>query len=399
MELLLVEPRVALVWKPTGMRACGVHPGTLQSALRSLLPPSAPPAAPGASAEGRGGEGERQLACPAPISRLEIGCSGVVMVARTTAAAAELAAAVEAQRLSHVFVALVHGRPPPDWMGPTGLVLQLPAPSQRGPRAAEAAEEAEEAEEAEAAEEHEAEEEAADDEEADATGCEEAPCPAKRARSGRGSGRSGAGSVPDLPGSVRGQAGPIQLRVLSSTPADCSIALTTVRLECAARAGRLAGELMGVMRSAGFPVPSLYLPCTFPVPSLYRSAGFPVVGDRYARRERGALPRHASALKTKVHLRCLGVHLAAAESPATAAPTAPAGETTSETTTRPGERVQLVYDYEREVPPKLMAATWATAGSASGLSGSVSGSTGGAIDAVRADPPAPPPSTSVTTTS
>ena len=46
MEMVHVEGRLAVVWKPRGVRACGAHRGTLQSALAVALPPDAPPAPP-----------------------------------------------------------------------------------------------------------------------------------------------------------------------------------------------------------------------------------------------------------------------------------------------------------------------------------------------------------------
>ena len=76
---------------------------------------------------------------------------------------------------------------------------------------------------------------------------------------------------------------------LDRTPPDCAVQLSTVRLECGGRRGRLSGDLCFLMRHLGHPV----------------------VGDRYARRERGTLPRYFSALKGKTQLTCVGVHAAA----------------------------------------------------------------------------------------
>ena len=70
---------VAVVWKPSGMRCLGVHRGTLQSSLAPVL-------------------GSDAL----PLSRLEIGCSGLCLVA--------LDAQPRPWRVMHVFRALVRGR-------------------------------------------------------------------------------------------------------------------------------------------------------------------------------------------------------------------------------------------------------------------------------------------------
>ena len=66
--------------------------------------------------------------------------------------------------------------------------------------------------------------------------------------------------------------------------------LSTVRLRCGALRGRLCGAL-----------------CL-----LLRTAGHPVVGDRFARRERGALPRACGGLKARLQIQCLGVTAAPA---------------------------------------------------------------------------------------
>ena len=70
---------VAVVWKPSGMRCLGAHSGTLQSCLAPVL------------------------GCDAlPLSRLEIGCSGLCLVA--------LDAQPRPWRVMHVFRALVRGQ-------------------------------------------------------------------------------------------------------------------------------------------------------------------------------------------------------------------------------------------------------------------------------------------------
>ena len=66
--------------------------------------------------------------------------------------------------------------------------------------------------------------------------------------------------------------------------------LSTVRLRCGALRGRLCGAL-----------------CL-----LLRTAGHPVVGDRFARRERGALPRACGGLKARLQIQCLGIAAAPA---------------------------------------------------------------------------------------
>ena len=66
--------------------------------------------------------------------------------------------------------------------------------------------------------------------------------------------------------------------------------LSTVLLRCGALRGRLCGAL-----------------CL-----LLRSAGHPVVGDRFARRERGVLPRACGGLKARLQIQCLGVAAAPA---------------------------------------------------------------------------------------
>ena len=69
-----VEDEVAVVWS-SGMRRAGDYPGTLQSALRTLLPATAEPCAPADA---------HPLVAPSPISRVEPNCPGLALVARTT---------------------------------------------------------------------------------------------------------------------------------------------------------------------------------------------------------------------------------------------------------------------------------------------------------------------------
>ena len=83
---------VAIVWKPSGMRSLGGHAGTLQTSLK-LMP-------------------ELQLArlSPTPLSRLEIGCSGLSLVALNEFARCELNEQLHAGCVTHIFKALLHGR-------------------------------------------------------------------------------------------------------------------------------------------------------------------------------------------------------------------------------------------------------------------------------------------------
>lgn len=89
----------AVVWKPSGMRSLGSHAGTLQASLPLL----------------------RKLASsqPLPLSRLEIGCSGLSLVALSESARTQLQALMQAGHIVHTFRALVHGsagRPGESWV-------------------------------------------------------------------------------------------------------------------------------------------------------------------------------------------------------------------------------------------------------------------------------------------
>ena len=96
--------------------------------------------------------------------------------------------------------------------------------------------------------------------------------------------------------------------VLSVTSEGSPVQLTTIRLQSNGRRGRLCGDLCWYLRTNGYPV----------------------VGDRYAKRERGSLPRYCASLKAKPQFCCLGVK--AAE-----------------------------VDIELSVPPRLMASSWSSA--------------------------------------
>ena len=269
--VLHAQAEWAVVHKPSGVRACGDFPGTLQACLKLLLPAShAPPPPPASAPLVRG---------PMPVSRIEMGCTGVTLVARSQAALDVLVALAAADELEHTFVALVHGRVPEEWAREGGATLRLAALKSKrvgmakrkggkgqatagGAGGGEGAEgegddDEEEDDEDECGEELEEEEEAA----------------ATAARMGAATAAASDGMV--------------TVSVLSTTDAASSVALTTVRLVCGARRGRLCGDLC----------------------YLLRSAGRPVVGDRYARRERGSLPRYCAPLKqkSKPHMTCVGV--------------------------------------------------------------------------------------------
>ena len=98
LRLVHADAHVAVVWKPVGVRALGEWSGTMQAALPLLLAAAAP------ADDG---------AAPRPVSRLEIGCSGLSVVARSAVAGAQLDALDAAGALRHTFIALVHGRAAP----------------------------------------------------------------------------------------------------------------------------------------------------------------------------------------------------------------------------------------------------------------------------------------------
>ena len=113
------------------------------------------------------------------------------------------------------------------------------------------------------------------------------------------------------PGSVAGSQFDVIAEALCITPADSPVALSTVRLTCGGLRGRLCGELCFMLRKSGFPV----------------------VGDRYAKRERGSLPRSCAPLKNKLQVGCYSV-LAALQPPL--------------------QRIQV----ETPIPDRLMATRW-----------------------------------------
>ena len=82
------------------------------------------------------------------ISRLDTGCAGMCLVARTAEALGQLQVKAREGKLIHTFVALVHGRSPDAWTVANGAKLTLPAEdpngggSQRQRRKAKAAERA-----------------------------------------------------------------------------------------------------------------------------------------------------------------------------------------------------------------------------------------------------------------
>jgi hypothetical protein len=142
-RLVHVSPQLVVAWKPTRMRASGSHAGTLQSCLAALLPPSSPRGGDGA-VDGAGGAGcdeDGQVPTPAPgtsgssaaqltksavaaqltqpavdpqqlvVSRLDSGCAGLCLVARSGEALRRLQGA----EITHTFVALVYGEAPAAW--------------------------------------------------------------------------------------------------------------------------------------------------------------------------------------------------------------------------------------------------------------------------------------------
>ena len=83
------------------------------------------------------------------------------------------------------------------------------------------------------------------------------------------------------------------VELLSVTGEDSSIALSTLRMTGGGAHGRLSGRLAHMLRVAGHPV----------------------VGDRFARRERVALPRACGPLKAKLQIGCYGVAADGVEPP------------------------------------------------------------------------------------
>ncbi len=293
--LLHVEAELAFASKPAGQTAAGDYVGTMQSALRLLLPPTTAPAVPSDAGP---------LEAPMPVSRLEASTTGVTLIARSRRQLAELEALASRSELTHIFIALVYGQVPEAWSHER-VCIELPARMQRKKGykkkqlAATAAAKAsncvkvngqfddEEHGELEEEEEEEAEEEEEEKEGQDVHADEQA---------GEGQSCGVAGSeeaagnrVDDAPATTPGErllpAEAVMASCLDRTPADCPVQLSTVRLECGGRRGRLSGDLCFLMRHLGHPI----------------------VGDRYARRERGALPRYFAALKGKTQLTCVGV--------------------------------------------------------------------------------------------
>jgi len=291
-----VEAELAVVWKPAGCKSLGEYPGTLQDALRTLLPPRAPPAVPADAAP---------LSAPTPLSRLEGGCTGVALVARSSRMLAALDAAALGGGVRHTFVALVHGRVPEAWGGEEGATVLLPGsrPTWRrgGRRAAGAVAAAGEggaSGEEGASEEEEVEEEEEEEE-----------------------GGTASGSSADVTAEC-----PVHVMVVSATAETSPVQLTTLRLVSGGRRGRLCGDLCFFLRA---------------------HAGCPVVGDRYARRERGELPRYCNALRksrARPQISCIGVGVG-------------------------GGGVEGEVRVELAVPPRLLASTWSTPEAARGARG------------------------------
>ena len=270
-----VHSEHAVVWNPAACRAAGDYPGTLQSALRTLMPPTMEPL-PG---------GDDALASPLPISRLEVSCTGLTLVARTARSVATLNQLMQDGGVSHTFVALVYGVVPDEWHAEGGTTVRLPPPPPKRPKGKRRKAVGEEAT---AVEEKAGEEEQEDDEED-----EEEDEPAVAAVSANA----------NEDGSCL-----VGCSVLSVTSEGSPVQLTTIRLQSNGRRGRLCGDLCWYLRTNGYPV----------------------VGDRYAKRERGSLPRYCASLKAKPQFCCLGVK--AAE-----------------------------VDIELSVPPRLMASSWSSA--------------------------------------
>jgi hypothetical protein len=294
--LLRVEEQIAFVIKPAGKTAVGDYVGTLQSALRVLLPPTTPPAV---------GSDAGPLESPMPVTRLEASTTGVTLIARSRHALDELEALASRSELTHCFLALVYGQVPAAW-GSDPVRLELPAKVQckkgykrkqllAAARAMALGPDGHEdelvGEDGGDGEEEEGEEEEEEEEGEDGHTGEESS-EANLRRVGRVDGTAGnveGGVARTTIGASMLGAEVVLATCLDRTPPDCAVQLSTVRLECGGRRGRLSGDL-------GF---------------LMRHLGHPVVGDRYARRERGTLPRYFSALKGKTQLTCVGVHAAA----------------------------------------------------------------------------------------
>ena len=292
--LLRVEEQIAFVIKPAGKTAVGDYVGTLQSALRVLLPPTSPPAV---------GSDAGPLESPMPVTRLEASTTGVTLIARSRRALDELEALASRSELTHCFLALVYGQVPAAW-GSDPVRLELPAKVQckkgykrkqllaaaramaLGPDGHEDELVGEDGGDGEEEEGEEEEEEGEDGH----TGEESSEANLRRV--GRVDGTAGnveGGVARTTIGASMLGAEVVLATCLDRTPPDCAVQLSTVRLECGGRRGRLSGDLC----------------------FLFRHLGHPVVGDRYARRERGTLPRYFSALKGKTQLTCVGVHAAA----------------------------------------------------------------------------------------
>ncbi|EOD19429.1 hypothetical protein EMIHUDRAFT_208952 [Emiliania huxleyi CCMP1516] len=119
---------------------------------------------------------------------------------------------------------------------------------------------------------------------------------------------------------------PVHVMVVSATAETSPVQLTTLRLVSGGRRGRLCGDLCFFLRA---------------------HAGCPVVGDRYARRERGELPRYCNALRksrARPQISCIGVGVG-------------------------GGGVEGEVRVELAVPPRLLASTWSTPEAARGARG------------------------------
>lgn len=348
-----VSAESAVVWKPAGGRAAGEYPGTLQSALRILLPPSTPPAAPNDALP---------LIAPLPVTRIEASCTGLTLVARTRRKLAELEELNSRSALVHAFVAIIHGQAPSEWSREGGAQLELPAKSERGLKKAKRRRESSLASAA------------AGSGECDRSFSEgDGVHSMKESERGEEARGEGAGEEEAGEGEEEGEdveedveetaanagapseglaikAEVVHVAVLSATDDQSPVPLTTVRLECGGRHGRLCGDLCFLMRRYGLgtlirttrafalPTNRVKLACVLViVPHRLECspwAGVPVVGDRYARRERGSLPRYCASLKAKAQILCLGVR----------APT---------------------LHFELPVPPRMLAQNWSSQEAAS----------------------------------
>ena len=209
-EIDLVLPDIAVVWKPVGVRSCGAFAGTLQTGLLTLLPPNS-------IANERG-----SVFAPIPMTMLEKGCAGLSLVARTPAGRKALERSVAEEDMQHTFVALVHGRV--EWQ--TGHSLEMLIDASRAGKAAAAP--------------------------------AAAPAPAAASQPPQTAAPPGI-SCPRSWVPV-----PVRIEVVSSFMApedlqhgahdDGGFALSTIRLSCGSLRGHLSGALCHLLRKHGHPV-------------------------------------------------------------------------------------------------------------------------------------------------